>query len=247
MEEAKYQGRILGGDYTEALKGRVSACLAAFLELEKTGNPAIPYLAAWHEDEKTIWYEYVSERFVTLLDCDYFEAAEVFREKIVDRRIYKYVEAETGIEKEVITRRELNVVREELREDSEKQGVTEAVYKLALGNNKNIWVKDQAAIETYERDRTCLSLGCLTIVTKEMEAEEERERLVLELQEALSKIKILSGLLPICASCKKIRDDKGYWNQIESYIKHHSEADFTHSICPECSERLYGEFLKGKK
>ena len=64
------------------------------------------------------------------------------------------------------------------------------------------------------------------------------------LEESLSKVKFLSGLLPICASCKKIRDDKGYWTQIESYIKHHSEADFTHSICPECSEKLYPQLKK---
>ncbi|MBF0498255.1 MAG: sensor with HAMP domain protein, partial [Deltaproteobacteria bacterium] len=84
-----------------------------------------------------------------------------------------------------------------------------------------------------------LSLGCLTDVSKEMEAEEERERLVGELQEALNKVKLLSGMLPICAACKKIRDDQGYWTQIESYIRKHSEAQFTHGICPECAERLY--------
>ena len=69
--------------------------------------------------------------------------------------------------------------------------------------------------------------------------QEERERLVAELQEALARVKLLSGLLPICASCKKIRDDKGYWNQIESYIKEHSEAEFTHGICPECARKIY--------
>ena len=64
--------------------------------------------------------------------------------------------------------------------------------------------------------------------------EEEREKLILELQEALDKVKALSGLLPICSSCKKIRDDNGCWNQIEVYIRDHSEADFSHSICPRC-------------
>jgi hypothetical protein len=59
------------------------------------------------------------------------------------------------------------------------------------------------------------------------------------LQDALAKVKLLSGFLPICASCKKIRDDNGYWNQIESYIKEHSEAEFSHGICPECAEKLY--------
>lgn len=62
-----------------------------------------------------------------------------------------------------------------------------------------------------------------------------------KLQEAQNKIKILSGLLPICAGCKKIRDDKGMWNNIENYISSHSEAHFTHGICPECNEELYGD------
>ncbi len=60
-----------------------------------------------------------------------------------------------------------------------------------------------------------------------------------ELQKALDDIKTLNGILPICSSCKKIRDDKGYWNQIESYISKHSDADFSHSICPKCAKILY--------
>jgi methyl-accepting chemotaxis protein len=65
-----------------------------------------------------------------------------------------------------------------------------------------------------------------------------------ELQKALSEIRTLSGLLPICASCKMIRDDKGYWNQIELYIRDRSEAEFSHSICPLCAEKLYGDLKK---
>ncbi len=83
-------------------------------------------------------------------------------------------------------------------------------------------------------------------VTQRRQAEEEKERLILELKLALSKIKTLSGLLPICASCKKIRNDEGYWEQIEIYIKDRSEADFSHGICPECARKYYGEFYKGK-
>jgi len=71
------------------------------------------------------------------------------------------------------------------------------------------------------------------------EGEAKREKLIQELQEALSKVKLLSGMLPICSSCKKIRDDKGYWNQIEAYIRDRSEAEFTHGICPECMKKLY--------
>jgi len=69
----------------------------------------------------------------------------------------------------------------------------------------------------------------------EQNLKEERDNL----RKALAEVKKLSGLLPICASCNKIRDDKGYWNQIEAYIRDHSEADFSHSICPECAKKLY--------
>lgn len=73
-------------------------------------------------------------------------------------------------------------------------------------------------------------------------AEHELAKLVGELQEALAQVKTLSGLLPICASCKKIRDDKGYWTQVEVYVRDHTHADFTHSICPECAAKLYPDF-----
>ncbi len=76
--------------------------------------------------------------------------------------------------------------------------------------------------------------------------EEEREALVRELQESAANIRTLSGLLPICSSCKNIRDDQGYWNQIEEYIGKRTEAEFSHSICPKCREKLYGEYLNGR-
>lgn len=69
----------------------------------------------------------------------------------------------------------------------------------------------------------------------------EKEELIRELQDAAVQIRTLSGLLPICASCKNIRNDKGYWERIESYISKHSEAQFTHGICPDCKKKLYPE------
>jgi YesN/AraC family two-component response regulator len=65
--------------------------------------------------------------------------------------------------------------------------------------------------------------------------------LIQSLQNALANVKLLSGLLPICASCKKIRDDKGYWNQVESYVQQHSEAKFSHGMCPDCLKKWYPE------
>ena len=62
-----------------------------------------------------------------------------------------------------------------------------------------------------------------------------------KVQAALAKVKLLSGLLPICSGCKKIRDTQGYWQQVESYIREHSEAEFSHGLCPDCARRLYPE------
>ena len=74
----------------------------------------------------------------------------------------------------------------------------------------------------------------------------EKERLIKELKEALENVKTLSGLLPICANCKNIRSDDGYWMQVESYLADHSDLNFTHSICPGCAKLLYPEFYKKK-
>ncbi len=76
-----------------------------------------------------------------------------------------------------------------------------------------------------------------------IELQTNLSRKVTELQKALSDVKVLRGLIPICASCKKIRDDQGYWNQVEEYISEHSEAHFTHGICPDCAQKLYPKYI----
>ena len=82
-------------------------------------------------------------------------------------------------------------------------------------------------------------------ITERKRLEEEKQNLIIDLQKALSEVKKLSGFLPICASCKKIRDDKGYWKDVERYISEHSEAEFTHGICPDCMRKLYPEIADG--
>jgi hypothetical protein len=87
-------------------------------------------------------------------------------------------------------------------------------------------------------------LAAVMDIRERKRAEEERERLIAELQEALAKIKTLRGLIPICASCKNVRDDQGYWQQVEVYIRDHSEAEFSHGLCPDCARQLYPEFYQ---
>jgi PAS domain S-box-containing protein len=109
------------------------------------------------------------------------------------------------------------------------------------------WVNIHARAIRHPKTRQLQYEGSIEDITQRKVAQQERENLIVELREALGKVKTLSGLLPICASCKKIRDDHGYWNQIEVYIQEHSDAAFTHSFCPDCALRLYPEVFAGKE
>lgn len=86
--------------------------------------------------------------------------------------------------------------------------------------------------------RTCI---IMRDISERTAAEKERELLIRQLQEALAKVRTLSGLLPICAACRKIRDEQDSWQSLETYIRNHTEAEFSHGICPECRKRLYPE------
>lgn len=95
-------------------------------------------------------------------------------------------------------------------------------------------------------DGEVTSVVCISKnITERKRVELERERLIQELQETLGKVRTLSGLLPICAQCKKIRDDHGYWTQIEAYIHEHSGTEFSHGICPDCAHELYPDLWEG--
>jgi methyl-accepting chemotaxis protein len=120
-----------------------------------------------------------------------------------------------------------------------------------------------SAVEDFGRGEAVQSIaihsedevGVLTRVFNQMvenrqQAETERENLIGELQQALNEIKTLRGILPICSSCKKIRTDQGSWQQLESYLRDHSDVEFSHGICPECTQRLYPEYwdnIRNKK
>ncbi len=171
--DLEYCGQILSGSYSDPLKRRIAGCIRYYRGFEETGNPAIPYISAWQEEEKNMWYEFAGKRFVQLMDCALEELAEVFRNSIRERRVYKYLDVDSGIKTEILRPQELSGVRKGLREEGKQKGIVEAVYKIALPGGNVFWLKDQATVEAYEMDKTYISIGCLTIVSKEMKAEEE--------------------------------------------------------------------------
>jgi len=104
----------------------------------------------------------------------------------------------------------------------------------------------QSGVQDYlNKDALCgdLLVRSLRYSMERFHNLQEKEKLIRELQEALDNVKTLSGLLPICAKCKNIRTDDGYWMQVESYLRDYSGLNFTHSICPECVKKLYPELL----
>jgi PAS domain S-box-containing protein len=119
-------------------------------------------------------------------------------------------------------------------------------------NGDQLTVEVSASNVTLLSGRTVGRMASFIDITQRKTIENDREQLIKKLQNALDTIKALKGIIPICASCKKIRDDEGYWNQLETYIEKYADVHFTHGMCPECSERFYGkedwyiEMNKGK-
>lgn len=110
-------------------------------------------------------------------------------------------------------------------------------------NNNQRYVEVSAYPITDDEGNIIKFIHISRDISKRKQLEQERERLISELKESFENIKTLKGLIPICASCKKIRDDEGFWSQVETYISEHSDAQFSHGICPDCMKELYPEYL----
>ncbi len=112
-------------------------------------------------------------------------------------------------------------------------------YRIIMPDKSERVLHEEALIERDETGTPIKITGIIQDITKQKQAEIEKENLIQKLEDALENIKTLSGLLPICMHCKKIRDDKGYWNSLEGFIQNNSEAKFSHGICKECAEEHY--------
>ncbi len=173
MENKDYPGKILHGSYSHALKTHVKENISRLTAFEQTRTPVIPYLSAWQEQENAMWYEFAGNRFSALMGCPASELADVFRNRIVERRVYDYQDDNHHqIHPQRLHQSELPGSRKGLREQGEKKGQVEAIYKVQLADGDIAWLKDQATVTAFKQDRIHVSSGCLTLVTKEMEAEE---------------------------------------------------------------------------
>ena len=180
---------------------------------------------------------------------------KIFRKSQIGMSVYdasgQCIEANEAIGRLIGANREQTLLQNYHHIDSwKKSGLLEtALYAIKENTEKH---KEESIISTFGRHITIdyhfipftvtgqeYLLLIASDVTERKKNEYERERLIKELQKALSDVKILKGIIPICASCKKIRNDKGYWEQIEIYINKYSDADFSHGICPECAKKLY--------
>lgn len=143
----------------------------------------------------------------------------------------------------VIHPKDLERVGEEVRGFSAEKGCrrfSHAPYRIITRSGKVKWLSDQTRIRRNSNGEITHYQGIVIDITKRKLAEEALLMEKNKLQEAIDEVKTLSGLIPICSNCNKIRDDQGYWNQLETFIEQHSKARFSHGVCPECSERLYG-------
>ena len=119
--------------------------------------------------------------------------------------------------------------------------VNNAELQLKRKNGKKIDVILNVTSIRNEKGEVLYSRSSWRDITKRKNAEKEREKLIQELRTTLEEVKTLRGFIPICANCKKIRNDDGFWQQVDTYIHEHTGAEFSHGICPECVKKLYPE------
>ncbi len=166
---AQYTGRILYEEYSTSLKKRVAELVAAFSEFDRTGVPGIPYITAWSHNDNVMWYEFAGRKFTGLFGCSAQELPAVFREAVVDHRIFHRTEVEAGVSETVRNPEELSGVRSGMRAEVTEKGHVEADYKVSLSEElDHVWFKDRARVETFSKEQISISFGFLTDVTNEM-------------------------------------------------------------------------------
>jgi len=200
-------------DATEALRKSEDR----FRKLVETTSDLI-----WEVDEKGV-YTYVSPKIKELLGYE--------PEEVIGRRPFELMPQEEG--------RSIAAVFDSIASERKR---FKNLENINMHKNGSQVILETSAVPFFDPDGTFRGYrGIDRDITKRKQTEDELKKINAELQDSLNKVRLLRGLLPICASCKKIRTEKGYWETIEKYISKHSEAEFSHSICDECASKLYPE------
>ena len=180
--------------YRPALNDRIRFLCECLAAADRAGSPALLYVSSWQDRDKIIGYEYVSEHFRQLMDCPSDAVANRFRGSILERRIYRYHESDRTVAQETWVPQDLPAVQDQLRNEGQQTGWIEAVYKIRDPRGDIRWLKDLAKIEYHAADGVTLSVGQLTEITKEMEAEAQVKRAEAALQEANRELERLANL-----------------------------------------------------
>ncbi|MCI5212386.1 MAG: PAS domain S-box protein, partial [Candidatus Electrothrix sp. ATG2] len=126
-------------------------------------------------------------------------------------------------------------------ESVKKKKQYEIEHRIVLKNGDIKWVREICSTEYDKENEPVRSIGTVHDITNKKIADDEREKLIKQLQAALGEIKTLRGILPVCSFCKKVRNDNGYWEQVDVYIQKHSEASISHGLCQDCMKKHYPE------
>ena len=190
-------------------------------------------------DEYSHLYDFAPVGYFTLSDKGTIEKVnltgaamiEIERSALIGKPFARFVQRE---DQDIFYKHRQRLLETETRQSFD--------LRLVKKNGHEFFAHLECLVVKNSGDNSRLIRGAVINITDRKQAEADRDKLILKLQETLYRVKTLSGLLPICAHCKNIRDDKGYWSQIETYIKNHSEAEFSHGICPKCAKELYPDF-----
>lgn len=163
-----YYGQILTSTYSLELRNTVAEQISSCASFDRLGMSVMPYIAAWRIDRPGIWYEFVSDRFLELFHCSPATIARTFRESIVDHRQYRQTAIYPDIKESILDRTDLENQRFRLRRESTQEGAGEVIYKVALPDRRNVWLKDWASVSLFREDGICLSPGYLCNVSLEM-------------------------------------------------------------------------------
>lgn len=188
--------------------------------------------------------------YITRVNEAYLEMVDYTREEVVGKHMFEMAPGKTGWfetvsgEKFEFTEAHQDKAKKMIEILLEKGRVPEFEGFALRKDGKLVLTLEDNVIIYNERKEKVGAASIIRDISQIKKTEKEKETLIAELKQTLEQVKKLEGLIPICSSCKKIRDDRGYWNQIETYIRDHSEAEFSHSLCPDCAKKFYPELAE---